>query len=84
MMMAVDDLGDDEVGVHEAKTNLSALLRRVGAGETITIKSGGRPVARLMPVRQGGERVFGRDRGVFSLPDDFDAPLPDDVLRDFE
>jgi prevent-host-death family protein len=83
-VVSVDDLGDDEVGVHEAKTNLSALLRRVGAGEVITIKSGGRPVARLMPVRQGGERVFGQDRGAFSLPDDFDAPLPDDVLRDFE
>ncbi len=70
--------------MHEAKTTLSALLRRVATGEEITISSGGRPVARLVPVQRGAERVLGRDRGVFELPDDFDSPLPDDVLDDFE
>ncbi len=70
--------------MHEAKTTLSALLRRVAAGEEITISSGGRPVARLVPVQRGTERVLGRDRGVFEVPEDFDAPLPDDVLRSFE
>jgi prevent-host-death family protein len=75
---------DDEVGVHEAKTNLSALLRRVAGGEEITINSGGRPVAKLVPVQRGAARVFGRDRGLFEVPDDFDAPLPDDLLNEFE
>lgn len=74
----------DEVGVHEAKTTLSALLRRVATGEEITISSGGRPVARLVPIQRTTEQVLGRDRGAFQLPDDFDAPLPDDVLRTFE
>lgn len=74
----------DEVGVHEAKTTLSALLRRVATGEEITISSGGRPVARLVPIRRGTERVLGRDRGVYEVPEDFDAPLPDDLLRAFE
>lgn len=70
--------------MHEAKTNLSALLRRVSAGEEITINSGGKPVAKLVPVQRGAGRVFGRDRGLFEVPDDFDAPLPDEVLDEFE
>ena len=72
-----------EVGVHEAKTTLSALLRRVAAGEEITITSSGRPVARLVPARPMADREFGRDRGLFEVPEDFDAPLPGDVLADF-
>jgi prevent-host-death family protein len=74
-----------EVGVHEAKTQLSKLLRRVAGGEEIVIARGGDPVAKLVPIGPDqGQRKFGRDRGVFEVPDDFDAPLPDDVLADFE
>lgn len=73
-----------DVGVHEAKTHLSRLLRRVALGEEIVIRNGERAVARLVPVEAGGERAFGRDRGKFEVPDDFDAPLPDEVLRSFQ
>lgn len=73
-----------EVGVHEAKTTLSALLRRVAAGEEITITSGGQPVAILVPAQRRGERILGIDDGLFTIPDDFDAPLSDDVLKAFE
>jgi prevent-host-death family protein len=72
------------VGVHEAKTNLSKLLERVSAGEEITITRRGEEVARLVPVRRGGARRLGIDRGRWAVPDDFDAPLPDDVLAAFE
>ena len=72
------------VGVHEAKTNLSALLRRVAAGEEVTITRGGEPVARIVPAQRRAPRVLGRDSGLFEVPDDFDAPLPDDVLQTFE
>ncbi len=73
-----------EVGVHEAKTHLSRLLRRVAAGEEVVIARGGRPVARLVPVETARPRELGRDRGVFTVPEDFDAPLPAEVLRNFE
>lgn len=73
-----------EVNVHDAKTHLSRLLRRVAAGEEIVIARAGVPVARLVPVTGRPERRFGIDRGVFEVPEDFDAPLPDAVLRDFE
>lgn len=71
------------VGVHEAKTHLSRLLRRVSAGEEIEIQVGGVPVARLVPIASGSQRVLGTDAGVYVVPDDFDAPLPDDVAALF-
>jgi len=73
-----------EVGVHEAKTHLSRLLTRVAAGEDVVITRSGRPVARLVPVERTGRRRLGIDRGRFVIPDDFDAPLPDDLLDAFE
>lgn len=72
------------VGVHEAKTHLSSLLRAVAAGEEIEIVRNGEPVARLVPASPPRTRTFGGDRGVFAVPDDFDAPLPDDVMAAFE
>lgn len=69
--------------VREAKTHLSRLLQRVEAGEEIVITRSGVPVARFVPFSQQPGRVFGIDRGRFEVPEDFDAPLPDDVLRDF-
>lgn len=71
------------VGVHEAKTTLSELLRRVAAGEEVTITRGGDPIARLVPVQRKSPRVLGQDRGLFEVPDDFNGPLPDDVLAEF-
>jgi prevent-host-death family protein len=73
-----------EVGVHEAKTHLSRLLRRVAAGEEIVITSGGRPAAKLVPVESPAARQFGFDQGVLEVPGDFDASLPAEILREFE
>lgn len=73
-----------EVGVHQAKTNLSRLLRRVAAGEEIVIVRGREPVARLVPVGRSGARQLGIDEGVVEVPDDFNAPLPEDVLAELE
>ena len=73
------------VNVHEAKTHLSRLLKRVAAGEEILISKAGKPMAKLMPIsKPQTNRVPGLDKGVVQIPDDFDAPLPDDVLELFE
>lgn len=72
------------VGVHEAKTHLSRLLRRVEAGEEILITSGGKPAARLVPVESDRPRTFGTDSGAYAVPEDFDAPLSADLLGEFE
>lgn len=71
-----------EVDVQEANATLSKLLREVEAGAEIVIWRGDHPVAKLVPVGRRASRVLGQDAGVFVIPDDFDAPLPDDVLDD--
>ena len=67
------------VNVHEAKTHLSRLLKRVAAGEEILISKAGKPMAKLTPLsKPQANRVPGLDKGVIQIPDDFDAPLPDE------
>jgi prevent-host-death family protein len=72
-----------EVGVHEAKTHFSELLRRVATGEKVVITRGGVPVAELVPAAGPRRRVLGSERGRLTIPDDFDDPLPDEVLDTF-
>jgi prevent-host-death family protein len=73
-----------EVNIHEAKTHLSRLLQRVAAGEEVTIARAGVPVARLVAVDQKKTvRPLGFARGQVWVADDFDAPLPDDLLKAF-
>jgi prevent-host-death family protein len=68
--------------VGHAKTHLSALIDDAERGEEVVIARAGRPVVRLVPIR-APDRVFGMDRGRFVVPDDFDAPLPSDILAAF-
>lgn len=74
------------VSLRDLQLDPAALLDRVEAGEHLVVIRGGRPVAELRPVAATppGPRPFGLASGAFSVPDDFDGPLPDDVLRDFE
>ena len=73
------------VNIHDAKTHFSKLVAQVEAGEDVIIARDGTPVARLTPIRpQRTARIAGRDRGLFTVPDDFDAPLPERVLDEFE
>jgi prevent-host-death family protein len=73
------------VNTHEAKTQFSRLLQRVRAGEQITIANRGVPVARLVPVALPGDRrKLGAFTGQMTIPEDFDAPLPEDLMAAFE
>lgn len=73
------------INTHEAKTNLSRLLDEVQQGEDIVIARGNKPLARLVPFG-GGKKVRkpGWLKGKIRVADDFDAPLPDDILDTFE
>jgi len=74
-----------QVNVHEAKTHLSKLLTRVAAGEEIVISKAGKPVARLVPWKQNAkQRTPGLDAGLLTVPDDFDSPLPNEIMDAFE
>lgn len=68
------------VSVLEAKKNFSKLLQRVAAGEQIVISNRGVPVARLIPV---SPRPLGLDKNRVQIADDFDAPLPPDIMDGF-
>jgi prevent-host-death family protein len=68
------------VGVHEAKTTLSQLLKRVAAGEDVVITNAGEPVARLVPVSGEPRRRIGVYEGRFDVPDDLDE-TPAEILR---
>jgi prevent-host-death family protein len=73
------------VTVTEAKAQLSRLLAAVEAGERVVIGRAGRPVAVLTPYREDPEpRVLGGWEGAVWMAEDFDAPLPDELLRHFE
>ena len=72
------------VNVHEAKTQLSRLLRRVAMGEEVVIARAGKPVARLVPVTESSRRRPGTARGQLQVASDFDDPLPEDLLAAFE
>ncbi len=71
--------------MHQAKTHFSRLLDRAQAGEEFVIAKAGRPVARLGPLaRPGKRRRLGLLDGQFTVPDDFNEPLPERVIAVFE
>jgi prevent-host-death family protein len=75
----------ETVSLYEAKTHLSSLVERAAEGEEIVIAKSGKPKARLVPMDDvRAMREPGRGRGQWHVGDDFDDPLPDDVLKDFE
>ena len=76
----------NSVTVLELQQQSAALLERVRAGERLTVVHDGRPVAELRPASADAlpPRPRGRCAGLFQVPDDFDAPLPEETLRGFE
>ena len=75
-----------QVSVEEIQRDLSAYLRRVEAGETVVIVRAGKPVAEVKPIIGPTRtlRPYGLCAGEFTVPNDFDAPLPEDLLEAFE
>lgn len=73
------------VNIYDAKTQLSRLVDQVLRGEDVVIARSGKPVARLTRLApQPKKRRLGLLDGQFRIPDDFNAPLPADVLSAFE
>lgn len=72
------------INIHDAKTHFSKLITQALSGEDIIIARSGQPLVRLVPyseetpIRRGGQL-----KGMIQISDDFDAPLPDDILKQF-
>lgn len=75
----------DTVNMHEAKSHFSVLVNAVMQGKEIRIAKAGKPVAKLVPLEAKQPKVrFGVLKGKIKVPDDFDAPLPNEVIDQFE
>lgn len=74
------------VNIHEAKTHFSKLIERIQQGEEVVIAKAGVPVARLTSYVPAKSRIKppGSMRGEIWIAEDFDAPLPDDLVAAFE
>jgi antitoxin (DNA-binding transcriptional repressor) of toxin-antitoxin stability system len=74
------------ISVQELQRDPLGLLRRVEAGETVLVTRDERAVAEMkpVPVRASEQRPFGLCAGEFAVPDDFDQPLPEGILKEFE
>lgn len=70
------------LNLYEAKSQLSALVEEAAAGAEIIIAKAGKPRAKLVPIRPAARRP-GSGKGRIWLSDDFDAPLPDEMLASF-
>jgi prevent-host-death family protein len=73
------------VNIFEAKTHLSKLVEKAERGEDVIIARAGKPVARLTQLKpEKRPIVFGLMKGQISVAEGFDAPLPDELLAEFE
>jgi prevent-host-death family protein len=71
------------INLYEAKTRLSELVERASSGEEIIIAKAGKPVARLVPLAPARRRKPGGWEGRLWVSDDFDEPLPAEILEGF-
>ncbi len=73
------------ISITEIQGNFASYVSRVQAGETFVVTNNGRPVAEIKPVesRMASQRPHGLAAGEFTVPDDFEDPLPEDILQDF-
>ncbi|MDR9402257.1 MAG: type II toxin-antitoxin system Phd/YefM family antitoxin [Halothece sp. Uz-M2-17] len=75
----------DAINIHQAKTNLSQLLSRVKLGEEIIISNRGVPIAKLVPFNHvDRQSSLGQDQGQVTISEDFNDPLPEAILAEFE
>jgi len=75
----------ETVNIYDAKTRLSQLVDRAAGGEDVVVSRNGKPLVRITRLEAPKRRIrFGVLKGKLSIPQDFDAPLPADVLAGFE
>ena len=75
----------ETVNIYDAKTRLSQLVDKAASGEDVVVSRNGKPLVRITRLESPRRRIkFGLLKGKLTVPKDFDAPLPDDVLANFE
>ena len=74
------------VNLNELVANPLAVTSSVKAGEEITLVENGKELARIVPISRERKvpRPIGLAKGRFEVPDDFNSPLPEEIIRGFE
>lgn len=72
------------VNIHQAKTNFSKLVDSARKGEETIIAKSGEPVAKLGPLKMQSKYRLGVLKGQIKMSDDFDTPLPNNIIDYFE
>ena len=73
-----------QVNIYEAKSKFSKLINQVLAGEEVIVAKSGKPVAKLVPIdKPAHDRKSGSAKGKIIIADDFDTPLPNEILKEF-
>jgi len=76
----------ETIPIHEAKSNLSRLVKRAAAGENIYIGAYGKPEAVITAAdsakirAERRKQAFGCMKGKRELPEDWEDPLPDEII----
>ncbi len=67
-----------QVNIHEAKTQLSKLIKKVLAGEEVIIAKGNKPVVKIVQyIENKPKRKIGSAKGKIKIGENFDKPLPE-------
>jgi antitoxin (DNA-binding transcriptional repressor) of toxin-antitoxin stability system len=75
----------ETVNIYDAKTRLSQLVEKAASGEDVVVSRNGKPLVRITRLVVPKRRIkFGFLKGKLTIPADFDAPLPDELLAGFE
>lgn len=72
------------VNIHDAKTHFSKFINQALKGDEVIIARDGKPLIRLVPYTEEPQiRKGGQFQGLIQISDDFDAPLPQEILKQF-
>lgn len=75
----------ETVNIYDAKTRFSQLVDKAASGEDVVVSRNGKPLVRITRLEEHKRRIkFGVLKGKLTVPEDFDEPLPDEVLGGFE
>ncbi len=74
------------VSINDFKNKIEFYLSKIKMGETLVIKDKNKSIAKVAPIvsEVNDKRPMGLASGDFTVPDDFDSPLPPEIQKLFE
>jgi len=76
----------ESISLYEVEQNFYDYVKRIEIGEIFIVTRDNMPLFEMRPLKRKMQKLrpFGLCKGEFEVPDDFDAPLPDDIVDEFE